>query len=212
MLALPSLELDPQERVCWPRGTRSPSGGVVAVCRGETTEVYSTVGGFENSHRGCTPAWQPGGALTLARHGEVVTPDGTVLIPSSELERAARRHPTVPDLPVRVRALVDGIAWISNTAAAVLLSIRIGGRLDRLGPLSAIAFFENGHATSERPYLRDTGGQLDVSPRGTYVTMTPDVILRRDGSQVSLPPHLREAHDFAWSPTSASSRSRRRSP
>ena len=37
------------------------------------------------------------------------------------------------------------------------------------------------------------GRRLDVSPRGSYVTQTPDVILRRDGSQVSLPQHLRDA-------------------
>ena len=39
-----------------------------------------------------------------------------------------------------------------------------------------------------------------MSPRGSYVTQTPDVILRRDGSVVSLPPHLRGVRDFAWSP------------
>ena len=43
-----------------------------------------------------------------------------------------------------------------------------------------------------------TGGRLGVSPRDTYVTQTPDVILRGDGSQVSLPPHVRDAHAFAW--------------
>ena len=198
-LELPSLVLDPIEGACWPRGTRSPSGEVVAVCRGETTEVYSTVGSFQNSHLGCTPAWQTGGTLTLSRHGEVVTPDGTVLIPSSELERAARRHPTVPDALTRVRALVDGIAWLSNTTAAVLLSIRVGGRLDRLGPLSAIAFFENGRLARTQPYFRVTRGRLGASPRGTYVTQTPDVILRRDGSQVSLPRQARDGHAFAWS-------------
>ena len=50
------------------------------------------------------------------------------------------------------------------------------------------------------PYFRLTGGRLAVSPRGSYVTQTPDVILRPDGSQVSLPQHLRGARDFAWSP------------
>ena len=156
---------------------------------------------------GCAPAWRKDGALTVAHEGEIVrfgdctgrTRCQVTLIPRAQLVRAARRHPTVPDIPVRVRALVDGVAWLSNTRAAVLLSIRIGSRLDQLGPLSAVAFFENGYATPARPYLRVTGGQLEASPRGTYVTMIPDVILRRDGSQVSLPPHLRDAHAFAWS-------------
>ena len=31
------------------------------------------------------------------------------------------------------------------------------------------------------------------------MTQTPDVILRGDGSQVSLPPHLRDVRSFAWS-------------
>ena len=30
------------------------------------------------------------------------------------------------------------------------------------------------------------------------MTKTPDVILRSDGSQVSLPPHVRDGHAFAW--------------
>jgi len=200
-LELPSLEWTGDDASgCGPQGVVSPDGSAVARCAGDVTEVLAAVGGpVAYTVRGCIPAWRPDGTLTFARDNEVVRHGGNVLIPRAQLERAARRHPTVPDIPVRVRALVDGIAWISDTRAAVLLSIRIGGRLDRLGPLSAIAFFENGYATSARPYLGDTGGQLDVSPRGTFVTMTRDVILRRDGSQVSLPPHLREGHAFAWS-------------
>ena len=51
------------------------------------------------------------------------------------------------------------------------------------------------------PYrFQVTGGRLDVSPRGSYVTQTPDVLLRADGSQISLPQSLRDARDFAWSP------------
>jgi hypothetical protein len=49
------------------------------------------------------------------------------------------------------------------------------------------------------PYFRLTGGRLAVSPRGSYVTQTPDLILRPDGSQLSLPGYLRGAHDVAWS-------------
>lgn len=67
-------------------------------------------------------------------------------------------------------------------------------------PLAAIAFFEDGRLTETQPYFRVTGGRLGASPRGTYVTQTPDVILRGDGTQVSLPRHLGIARDFAWSP------------
>ena len=122
------------------------------------------------------------------------------LIQQDELYRAAARHPTVPERPTRLRVLVDGIAWLSRSRAAVLLSIRMGGRLAGKGALSEIAFFEDGRlARGARTYTRTTGGRLAASRRGTYVTQTPDVILRPDGSQVSLPAHLRDGLAFAWS-------------
>ena len=208
VLGLPSLQRRDHESTCSPRGAVSPDGRLVAACAGDDTRIFSTVdGGLYDRIPGCAPAWRPDGVLTVAYRRKVVrfrlpcrgaTVCPVTLVPRRELQRAARRHPTVPEVPVRLRALVDGIAWLSDTRAAVSISIRIGGRLDRLGPLSAIAFFENGRATSDRPYLRTTGGRLGVSPRGTYVTMLPDVILRGDGSQVSLPPHVRIAHAFAW--------------
>jgi hypothetical protein len=122
------------------------------------------------------------------------------LIGRAQLERAARRHPKVPDRPARLRAIVDGIAWLSDTRAAVTISIRLGGRFEGLGPLGAIAFFDGGTLEPVTPYFRLTGGRLAVSPHGGYVTQTPDVILRPDGSQLSLPQHLRGVRDFAWSP------------
>lgn len=56
-----------------------------------------------------------------------------------------------------------------------------------------------GRLEATQGYFRLTGGRLGVSPRGGYVTQTPDVILRGDGSQVGLPPHLRDVRAFAWS-------------
>ena len=99
-----------------------------------------------------------------------------------------------------MRTLVEGIAWLSNARAAVLLLDPGQRRFDGRNALSEIAFFENGRLAAARPYFRTTGGRLDASPRGTYVTQTPDVILRPDGTQVNLPPHLRDARAFAWSP------------
>jgi hypothetical protein len=123
-----------------------------------------------------------------------------LLVAPRELERAARLHPTVPQRIDRVRPLVDGIAWLSNERAAVSISVRLGGRFERIGPISLVAFFTAGRLETTTPYFRSTGGRLSASPRGSYVTLTPDVILRPDGSQVSLPPHLRVVRDFAWSP------------
>jgi hypothetical protein len=186
---------------------QSPDGRLVARCLGEQTEIfYTSDGGLHNGFPGCAPAWQPDGTLTTALDGDIVRfrscpgPNACTLIPRAELERAARRHPTVPDVPVRLRVLVDGVAWLSNTHAAVLLSIRIAGRLDSLGPLSATVFFEGGRLATTPPYFRVTGGTIGASPRGTYVTQTPDVILRKDGTQVSLPRHLGVVRSFSWSP------------
>lgn len=197
-LVLPSLVLHPMH-VCWPLGTRSPSGEVVAVCQDRATEVYSREGVFQNSHLGCTPAWQPGRTLTLSRDGAIVTPDGTVLIPTSELQRAARLHPAIPDRTGRVLAIVDGVAWISDTKAAVAISPRL--RSADFGPIGLIAFFENGRLLpTTQPQFRVPGGPLAPSPRGTYVTQTADLIMRADGSLLGLPDELRDARALAWSP------------
>lgn len=129
----------------------------------------------------------------------MVTEGGELLIAHAELVRAARRHPTSPAVaPLRV--LVDGVAWLSNARAAVLMSIRLVGGFAGMRPMAGIAFFEDGRLLETQPYFRVTGGRLGASPRGTYVTQTPDVILRRDGSQVNLPQHLRVVQAFAWSP------------
>ena len=207
LVSFPSLERTEDSNVCVPRGTESPDGSLVARCLGDVTEIFHAAdGGLQNIVPGCAPAWRPDGILTVAHEREVVRFRACAgravcaepLIRASELERAARRHPTGPARGA-LRVLVDGIAWLSETRAAVLLSIRIGPRLDGLGALSQIAFFEKGRLEATQGSIRRTGGTIARSPRGTYVTQTPDVILRGDGSQVSLPPHLRDVRSFAWS-------------
>lgn len=208
-LSLPALARGRSDPGCVPLGAVSPDGRLVARCREDGIEIFAAgTGELRRLTPGCAPAWRPDGELTAAFRDEVVRfvpcaaqePCAEALIARAELERAARRHPTVPDRIARMRALVDGIAWLSPRRVAVALSIRLGGRFERLGPLSTIAFFEDGKLASGVPYYRVTGGRLAASPRGSYVTQTPDVILRPDGSQVSVPPHLRGARDFAWSP------------
>lgn len=206
-LALPSLARRRND-VCRALGVDSPDGEVVARCVDGNVETRLLETGELLRLPGCAPAWRPDGTLTAAHGGEIVSyrlcgaqqQCVSKLIERAELERAARRHPSVPDRPARLRALVDGVAWLSTTRAAVSISIRLGGRFEGLGPLGAIAFFDRGRLEQTPPYFRLTGGRLAASPRGSYVTQTPDVILRPDGSQVSLPPHLRDVHDFAWSP------------
>jgi hypothetical protein len=206
VLSLPGLERRASSLACVPTGARSPDGRLVARCSDGRIEVRSTTTGeLEWFDRGCVPAWRPNGELTAGYAGQIVrlrpcAAFPCVAVPLRELERAARLHPTVPDGIDRVRPFVDGIAWLSDDRAAVAISIRLGGRFDRLGPLSAVAFFRRGRLEPTTPYFRATGGRLGASPRGTYVTLTPGVILRSDGSQVSLPPNLGIAQDLAFSP------------
>lgn len=205
---MPSLERSDTGGACLPQSTRSPDGRLAARCVDDGTEVSVVANGARlGVMPGCAPAWRPDGMLTAA-HGDAVVgyrmcaepePCALTLIPRTELERAARRHPKVPDGPTRLRALVDGVAWLSLTKTAVGLSIRLGGRFEGVGPLGTIAFFEHGRLADAQPYFRVTGGTLAASTLGAYVTQTPDVVLRRDGTQVTLPPHLRDVHGFAWS-------------
>jgi hypothetical protein len=208
-LALPSLERIGIDEACATAGAPSPDGRLAARCVGGGIEVVATAdGGLRRLTPGCEPAWRPDGTLTAAHEDSIVrfrpcaerVPCAVTLISKEELERAARRHPRVPDGPTRLRALVDGFAWLSPTRTAVSLSIRLGGRFEGLGPLGTIAFFELGRLSDAQPYFRITGGTIAASALGTYVTQTPDVILRRDGSQVTLPQHLRNVRGFAWSP------------
>lgn len=207
-LALPSLETATPELACPPIGARSPAGDLVARCVDGRIEVVSeTTGEVEWFDRGCVPAWTPDGALTAAYGGHVIRlrPCASfpcIAIPVGELERAARLHPAVPDRTARVRALVDGVAWITDTRAAVAISIRVGAPVD-LGGVGTIAFFEDGRllpTPTPQPQLRNIGLPLAASPRGTYVTQTADIILRADGSLLTLPDHLRDARALAWSP------------
>jgi hypothetical protein len=208
VLALPTLELMGDDQSgCGPRGAVSPDGATIARCNGTDVELFGA-GGLARTLPGCAPAWRPDGTLTVAHQGAVVRfracPDGRDtcterLIQHAELLRAAREHPTSPALaPLRV--LVDGVAWLSDARAAVLVSIRLTGGFAGMGPMRAIAFFEDGRLAATQPFFGATGGRLGASPRGTYVTQTPDVILRADGTRVSLPPHLHDVRSFTWSP------------
>lgn len=204
-LTLPGLKPRESPLACAPIGARSPLSDLVARCIDGRIEVLSeTTGRPAWFDRGCVPAWRPDGALTAVYGGQIVRlrPCASfpcIAIPLSELVRAARLHPAIPDRTGRVRAVVEGVAWITDTRAAVAISPRLRAR--DLGPVGTIAFFEDGRLVpTSQPQLRVTGGPLAVSPRGTYVTQSADLILRADGSLLSLPDDLRDARDLAWSP------------
>ena len=159
---------------------------------------------------GCAPAWRPDGTLTvsLRRRGrDLPAVRGTEPVrrdadrPRPARARGAAPSDRVPTGPVRLRALVDGIAWLSNTA-------RGGAALDPDSAAGSTGSGRSARSPSSRtagstpvaPYFRLTGGRLAASPRGTYVTHDAGRDPAPDGSQVSLPQHLRGARDFAWSP------------
>jgi hypothetical protein len=203
-LTLPNLERREYAFGCPSLGARSPDGALVARCIDGRIEVSSVANGeLEWFDRGCIPAWRPDWAVTAVYAGQIVRlrpceSFPCIAIPLAELERAARLHPAVPDRSTRVRPIVDGVAWLGNDRAAVAISPRLRG-FD-LGPISLVAFFRDGRLDpAAAPYQRASGGRIGASPRGSYVTVTPDVILRADGSVVTLPQHLRAARAFAWS-------------
>jgi hypothetical protein len=209
LLMLPSLKRTEALSGCVRRGAVSSDGSIVARCLGESTELFDqATGDLVRTLPGCAPAWQPDGTLTVAHQRAVVrffsachASDACIrtLIEERELERAARRHPTVPEHTGRLRVLVDGIAWLSQSEAAVLLSIRISSRLAGIGALSQIAFFESGRLVRTQSVFRHGSPGLAASPRGSYLTQAPNLVLRRAGTQVTLPPHLSDVHSFAWS-------------
>jgi hypothetical protein len=204
-LTLPDLERRNAAIGCPTLGARSPLSDLIARCIDGRIEVSSeTTGELEWFDRGCVPAWRPDGALTAVYGGQILrlrpcAAFPCIAIPLAELERAARLHPAVPDRTARVRPIVDGVAWITDSKAAVAISPRLRGA--DIGPIGTIAFFENGRLLpTTQPQFRVTGGPFAASPLGTYVTQTPDVILRADGSLLGLPQHLRGARALAWSP------------
>jgi hypothetical protein len=153
-------------------------------------------------------AWRPDGALTeLDERGVVLVLPNCLagiecrrpLIPRGRLEEAGRRHPNAPLLAARVRVLVDAIAWLTDSRAAALLSLRVAGRPDLRGS-QAVAFFENGRFDHLTPFFRGDLVGLRAHPRGRYVALAPGFVLRADGSEVSLPRNLVTARGVAWSP------------
>lgn len=126
-------------------------------------------------------------------------PDGASHVGRAELERAARRHPNVPD-DAGVDVSVEDLVWLGRTRAVARLDVVVRGRLRRLGPQPLVAFFESGRVVHTTSLFRTAGARLIASPRNRYVAFVPGIVLRRDGSEATLPPHLVHAHALAWSP------------
>jgi hypothetical protein len=160
------------------------------------------------AYEGCAPAFRPDGALTVARHGEVVAvaascpdtpPCEELQIPREALRRAAYRHPAMPrDDGEHTAVDVLDLAWLDGATAIVLLRVAVPGRPEEGARI--VAAFAKGRLTWARP-ARGLAGRVEPSPTGRYLAIPPWAVLRRDGSQVALPLGLvRNATAFAWSP------------
>jgi hypothetical protein len=96
----------------------SPEGNVVAgpPCPGDRVDIRP-VDALASSFVGCAPAWKPDGELTFVRDGDVVTPDGEILL--DDLALVARR--AFPrERPFFVRH-VRQTAWLTDTRLVAVL-------------------------------------------------------------------------------------------
>jgi hypothetical protein len=166
---------------------------------------------------GCTPAWKPDGTLTVIRDGEVWgtpcpgpeayarTACWRMLLSTTELARAAHAVPFVPTGPRYLRSVTAiQVAWFSDTRAAVLVRVRLRGRLRPLGPISVLAIFEGTRLVNAVQYAG--AFDLRMSPRraflGVIETGRQIAILDGRGRQVLGPGDLPSpsVHALAFSP------------
>lgn len=186
-------------------------GRRVARCRGAAVEVFvGTERGPPIDRRaGCKPAWRRDGGLTLVRRGRVlVVPPGCeraacerVVLGRTAIERAASRHPTVPDVPGFVAGVtVVDMAWLGSARLVLLLELQLRVRLARLGPLRLVAVFNGRRLVATRADLGAGFSGVEASPLGTMVAIEPDLVLRHDGLAVPLPDVYGPLRALAFSP------------
>ncbi|MBA3348077.1 MAG: hypothetical protein H0T13_05905 [Actinobacteria bacterium] len=208
-IALPTLAPAGNEPGCSLQHTVSPDGRLSAECG------YTVASIFERRTErtlyqvaACPVAWRPDGVLTGAVGAKLLRfaapcPERAAcaqpLIDAAELELAGRRHPNVPDA-AEVDVEIADVVWLTSTRAVLRLGVVVRGRLERLGPQPVIAFFESARLVHTAAFFHDDTAQLRPSPSGAYVALAPGLVLRRDGSEASLPPQLVRAHAVAWSP------------
>lgn len=209
-IALPTLAPAGNEPGCSLEHTVSPDGRRSAECRSTVASIFE-----RPTERtlyqvaACPVAWRPDGVLTGAvgarvlRFGAPCTDRAACaqpLIGTAAVRLAGSRHPNVPDTPAELDVEIADVAWLTPTRSVLRLDVRMRGRLERLGPQPVIAFFESGRLLHTSSFFRDDRARLRVGPDGAHVALAPGIVLRRDGSEASLPAHLVRAHAVAWSP------------
>jgi hypothetical protein len=183
---------------------RRPPGRYAAACRRGRVE-------------GCAPSWKPDGTLTLIRGGELwsapcVRPAenrrrecGRKLLSTDDLTGAAHAVQFVPTGPRHLRSVAAiRVAWLGERRSAVLVRVRLRGRLRAVGPVTVLALYDG------RRLLRATqyAGAFDLrlSPRRSFLGVLDAsgevAIVTRSGRQLMGPGDLPSpaTHAVAWSP------------
>jgi hypothetical protein len=196
-LALPTLEAAPPSELRACRFELPPEPGT------------GTVDGDDSS-----TARKPDGTLTVIRKGEVWnTPCarsdaagcGQRLLATAELTEAAHAVPFVPTGPRHLRSVMAiRVAWFNETRAAVLVRVRLRGRLRVLGPVAVLAVYEGARLVRATQYAG--AFDLRMSPQRSFVGVVETgrrvTIVSRSGTQVLGAADLPSpsAHAVAWSP------------
>jgi hypothetical protein len=165
---------------------------------------------FEDS----TTTRKPDGTPTVIRKGQVwnapCAPADTAgcgqrLLATAELTEAAHAVPFVPTGPRQLREVTAiRVSWFTPTRAAVLVRVRLRGRLRALGPVSVLAVYEGKRLLDATQYAG--AFDLRMSPRRSSVGIVETgrrvTIVSRSGAQLlgaaDLPSP--DAHALAWSP------------
>lgn len=174
-----------------------PEGGVAAVCRGARVFLVQQDGGELQTFPGCSPAWKPDGTLTWVREGELVGPDGTVVVSQSDLRTALADDPVGRALP---SFSIERALWTSAQRVALVVRARYG-RAGRDARALVVA-------SGGRLRLLDLGdriARLAASSAGAFLAARVDGRMRLfalDGGRVpfALPEPAEAVRAVAWSP------------
>ncbi|MEX0673488.1 MAG: hypothetical protein WD067_01870 [Gaiellaceae bacterium] len=187
------ISVSPDGRHVAGAGARwSPDGAQYAICRGTRVDVVDAAGGpARGTFTGCAPAFRPDGMLTFARDGAILEArPAQIVVPRSELERAAGTHPNAPELPIEELRVRD-LAWTSRFDVVALVEARYRLGLPEFQP--TIAGFRYGRLLWRRSYMGDFD-RLVVSSRGEVLPEPPPRPFP------FLTGRLRLAGPFDWSP------------
>ena len=163
----------------------SPDSRRVAVCRGRSVAVSVGSEHARPTHvvPGCTPAWRPGGGLTIVRDGAVVTAAGVPVVRAGALEALGRGQPVGGD---RVVVDVLDVDWLTRDRVAVLMR----SAADGVGPSRRhVAVFERGRMVAVEAAVSQAWARVEA--QGGLVAVEPGWLVDADARALYPPPGTR---------------------